>query len=104
VARDRTGPDAAIILYSLRTHQVQKLADSGFSPHCTADGKKIVYFAQSNIRILDLQTRAVTTMPFKVPGEQVDDAWLRLSRDGRTLYVRSANEQSDVWIAQLPQD
>ncbi|HJQ38226.1 MAG TPA: protein kinase [Thermoanaerobaculia bacterium] len=104
-ARDRTGLVASILLYSVRTRKVEKLADNGSSPHWTPDGRKIVYFDRSNVRILDLQSRAVTTVPFRqLPGEQLDlrSTWVRLSPDGQTLYVRSTSEQSNIWLAQFP--
>ena len=105
-AGDRAGPFAGIILYSLRTRRVEKLSDKGASPHWTPDGKKLVYFEREDIRVLDLRTRAVTTVPFKqLPGEPID---LReifvvcLSREGETLYVQSTSEQSDIWFARFP--
>ena len=102
-SRDRMGRE--IILYSLRTHEVEKLADGGASPQWTPDGNKVVYFERQDIRILDLRTRAVSIVPFRqLPGEQIDlrGTWVvRLSKDGRTLYVQSTNPQSDIWLAQF---
>jgi len=95
----------AIFLYALRTHGLEKLSNSGTSPQWTADGKKIVYFERQDIRIHDLQSHAVTSVPFRpLPGEQIDlrATWaVRLSGDGRTLYVQSTNPQSDIWLAQF---
>ena len=103
--RDRNG--AAILLYSLRTRRAEKVADAGASPHWTPDGKKLVYFDRQDIRILDLHTRAVTTVPFsQIPGEPIDlrDTWVvRLSRDAMTLYVQSTRPQSDIWLARFRQ-
>ncbi|HKS23970.1 MAG TPA: protein kinase [Thermoanaerobaculia bacterium] len=100
-----TGADMSVILYTLRTHRVEKLTDNGASPQWTADGRKIVYFGRQDIHILDLRSRAVTTVPFRqIPGEEIDlrATWaVRLSGDGRTLYVQSTSRQSDIWIAQF---
>ena len=101
-AIDRNG---RIILYSLRTRRVETLPHKGASPQWTPDGKKLVYFERQSILILDLRTRAVTTIPFpQLPGEQIDlqAIWgVRLSRDGQTLYVQSPRPQSDIWIARF---
>jgi len=95
----------AIILYSLRTRRAEKLSEKGGSPHWTPDGKKIVYFEQQAIRILDLESRSVRTAPFTSPaGAEIDlrRPAARLSRDGATLYVRQVIHQGDIWLMRFP--
>ncbi|MFL6246581.1 MAG: protein kinase domain-containing protein [Thermoanaerobaculia bacterium] len=98
----------AIMLYSLRTRQVEKLSDSGSSPQWTPDGKKVVYFERQDVRIVDLESHTTRIVPFTaLPGDQIDlrgTASARLSRDGTTLYVREAIQQGDIWIAALSRE
>jgi len=114
VSRDQREPDTqratpndppgAILLYSLKTRQVEKLSNSGFAPHWTPDGKKVVYFERQDIRILDLQTRALRVVQFPSLGvAQVDlRSFPRLSRDATTLCVLQASEQGDIWMVRFP--
>ncbi|HET8775114.1 MAG TPA: hypothetical protein VFP80_15035, partial [Thermoanaerobaculia bacterium] len=102
---DGPGLFAGILLYSLRTNRAEKLADSGALPHWTPDGRKLVYFDRQELRMLDLQSRAVTPVPFRqFPGEQINlrATAVRVSRDVNTIYVQSTSPQSDIWIARLP--
>ncbi|HEX8171924.1 MAG TPA: protein kinase, partial [Thermoanaerobaculia bacterium] len=113
VSRDRRDPDAqraapndppgAIVLYSLRTHQAERLSNSGFAPHWTPDGKQIVYFERQDVRILDLATRALRIVPLPPLGGAPVDLrnFPRLSRDCTTLYVRQDTEQSDIWMVRF---
>ena len=95
----------AIILYSLRTRRAEKLSENGSSPHWTPDGKKIVYFGQHAIQILDLESRSVRTAPFTLLSSAEIDLRrpaARLSRDAATLYVRQVSHQGDVWLMRFP--
>ena len=97
----------ALMLYSMQTGRTELLSEIGYSPQWTADGRKIVFFGPSDIRILDLATRATTIVPFtSAPGVQVDlrGAAARLSRDGTTLYVRQTQQQGDIWFVRFPKD
>jgi Tol biopolymer transport system component len=104
-SQDRVGAALKVFLYSLRTRRIEKIADDGASPHWTPDGKKLVYFQRQAICILDVATRAVTTVPVtQLPDTRIDlrSTWVHLSRQGETVYVRSTKEESDIWLAQFP--
>jgi Tol biopolymer transport system component len=102
---DGPGLFSGTLLYSLRTRRVEKVSASGASPHWTPDGTKLVYFEAQDLRILDLQSRAVTIVPFReLPGEQPNlrATAVRLSPRGETVYVQTTSPQSDIWFARLP--
>jgi eukaryotic-like serine/threonine-protein kinase len=100
----RGDPPVAVILYSLRTRRVEKLANNGYAPHWTPDGKKIVYFERDKIQILDLQSRALRTVAAPV----LDGAPIafgnatRLSGDASKLYIKQTVQEGDIWIARFP--
>ena len=116
IARDQREPDTqrmapntppgAIVLYSLRTRRPETLSKSGFAPHWTPDGTKVVYFERQDIRVIDLQSRATRLVPFTPAGGAQVDLWNmpRLSRDATTLYVRQASQQADIWIVRFPNE
>ena len=95
--RNGGGP---IVLYSLQTRRAEQLADGGAFPNWTPDGKQVVFFGEKDVRIVDLATRALRTIPFPpIAGAQIDlRDGSRLSADAATLYVRQASQQSDVWM------
>jgi Tol biopolymer transport system component len=97
-------PPGAIVIYSLRKRRAETLSTSGFAPHWTPDGTKVVYFKRRDIRILDLQSRALKIVPFTPHGgaQLALGDMPRLSRDVATLYVRQATQQADIWIAHFP--
>jgi len=112
--REQESLSGAIVLYSLRTHRAERLPASGSAPHWTPDGRKVVYFERQEVRVLDLASRATTSVPFTaLPGGEIDlrgvTSYLsrdvaRLSRDGATLYVRQEISQSDIWMVRFPPD
>jgi eukaryotic-like serine/threonine-protein kinase len=114
VSRDQREPDAqratpndppgSILLYSLQTKQVERLANTGFAAHWSADGAKVVYFEREDIRIYDMKTRTQRIVPFTpASGEEIDlRNFPRLSRDAATLCVQQAIEQGDIWMVRFP--
>ena len=94
-----------IKVYSLRTRTAETVSANGSSPHWTPDGKKIVYFERKDIRVIDLKTHAVSTVPFESVGGvpvEVTSISTRLSRDAETVYVQQAIEQGDIWLVRFP--
>lgn len=100
------GPRSGLALYTPRTRKVEKILDYGFRPQWFADGKRVLFFTNQSIGILDVDTRQVASSPFTPPsGVQVADSdFPRLSRDGSTLYVRQTLEQGDIWVVRLDQE
>ena len=99
-------PTGAIALYSLRTHQAERLSPSGFAPHWTPDGTKLVYFERHDVRILDVKTREQKIVPVPPAGDtEIDLRNIpRLSQDGATLYVRQTTQQGDIWMVRFPSE
>ena len=96
-----TGPNAGIILYTLRTRRAEKVFDTGVRPQFLPDGQRLVFFERDRVGILDLDTRQVTRAPWApMPGAQVDlySALPVLSKDGTTLFIRYIHEQGDIWV------
>ncbi|HEV2719762.1 MAG TPA: protein kinase [Thermoanaerobaculia bacterium] len=95
----------AIVLYSLRTRRAETLSESGVSPSWTPDGKKVIYCERHEVRILDLASRSLTTVPFTMPGSAYIDLrdGARISRDAKTLYMLQTVRQADIWMVRFPE-
>ena len=91
------------LLYSLATRQYRTLLDRGIAPQWLPDGRHIAVFENDSIGIIDVDSRQLTTSPFRpLPGmDEVLNVNPRLSKDGSTLYGRQTLEQSDIWMLQL---
>ncbi|HKS23939.1 MAG TPA: protein kinase [Thermoanaerobaculia bacterium] len=92
-----------ISVYSLPSHELDKVLNYGTFPLWLPDGKHIVFFDDRKIGILDLGTRSVTTAPFNPPPRVDTDITQtpRLSRDASTLYVCQTIEQGTIWMVQF---
>jgi hypothetical protein len=60
----------------------------------------VLFFENQRIGLLDLESRRDVTVPFSLPGVQLDYSSV-LSRDASALYVRQRLEQADVWLVRL---
>jgi serine/threonine protein kinase/WD40 repeat protein len=97
-------PQRGIGVYSLPTGRFALALDHGRSPQWLPDSRRVVFFEQQSIGILDADTWAVSTIPFPpLPGVELDDTVVapRVSSDGKTLYVRQTLEQGDIWLVHL---
>jgi Tol biopolymer transport system component len=107
VRRDRSGvPAPGVFSYSLATRRHETVSERGHSPQWLPGGK-IVFFEKNAIGVVDVDTRAVISAPFKpLPGVRLDDTIIypRISRDGRMLYLRQVLEQGDIWMVRTAKD
>jgi Tol biopolymer transport system component len=94
------GINPGIVIYSLRTRQLQPVLDRGNWPQWLPDGRHIAFFDKRSVGIFDLDSRRVTSTfaPTDVDLSTAIAVSPFLSRDGSTLYVRQAIEQGDIWL------
>ena len=100
------GPPASterrISIFSLPAHRLEIL-NPGRWPFWLPDGRRVVFFENENIRILDVASRHVSTASFTPPpGVELGSGIApRLSNDGSSLFLRQTVEQGDIWIARF---
>jgi Tol biopolymer transport system component len=93
--------DPGILVYWPRTRKSEMVLTRAVNgPQWLPDGKSILFFENQRIGLLDLASRRDFTVPFFLPGVQLDYSSV-LSRDGSSLYVRQRLEQADVWLVRL---
>jgi Tol biopolymer transport system component len=93
--------DPGILIYSPRTqHSDLVLTRQVSGPQWLPDGRHVLFFENQRIGLLDLESRRDVTVPFSLPGVQLDYSSV-LSRDASALYVRQRLEQADVWLVRL---
>jgi serine/threonine protein kinase len=91
-----------IFVYSLPTRRVEMLLSHGSSPQWLPDGKRIAFFENDGIGILDLTSGRVTmNVVAPLSGGELNRTTPRLTIDGSTLYVRQTLEQGDVWMVRF---
>ena len=96
--------DPGIGFYSPETRRFDKIPATGVStePEWLPGGRRVAIFGNQNTRILDLDSRSMTSAPFQPPqGVDFEIVSPRLSKDGSTLYARQMLEQGDVWMVRF---
>ena len=96
-------PPMGFGVYSVQTRRFETLLDHGLFPQWLPD-MRVLFFGPNSLGVLDLQRRGIVSIPFK-PMTGVDlegnSNPPRISPDGRTLFVRQALEQGDIWTVNL---
>ena len=91
----------------LESGRSEQVSERGQSPQWLPDSRNVVFFDKNSINILDVDTRRVTTSPFRaLSGVRLEDTIIfpRLSRDGSTVYLRQVLEQGDVWMVRTAKE
>ncbi len=95
------GGAPSVAVYSLESRRLEKVLNRGDRPRWI-DDKRIAFFDDKSINVLDLETRTVTSSPFApVPEIWLDAVTPRFSRDGKVLYARQTIEQGDIWMMRV---
>jgi len=97
-------PDAkSIVVYSLQTRRWETVAERGTTPMWLPDSRHLAFFDKQNIGVVDLDSKVVTTTPFKPPSnvEPENSQTTHVSSDGRTLFLRQTLERDDVWLVRF---
>ena len=104
--RERVGLPASmwgIATYTIATRSVEKMSDRGIAPSWLPDGRRIIFFEDDAIAVLDVETRHTDRIPVAIDGVELNNTSVspRLSRDRAAVYVRQALEQADVWLVRI---
>jgi Tol biopolymer transport system component len=90
--------DASIFSYSFASQRYERLADFGDRPVWLNDNRRVLFFSQEKLLLLDSQTRKVREILSVAPNRFQS---LGLSRDGRVIYFSLQTIEADIWLASL---
>ena len=87
---------AGIVVYSFDTGQYEMLLDYGASPVWFNDDRRLLFFHEGKLLVLDSRTKRVKEVfAFSPSG-----SWgYGLSRDNRLLYFTRTTSQADIWLS-----
>ena len=91
------GVHAGVTLYDPAAKRYTTLTETGRYPTWLADDRRLVFFHDGRLFILDSQTRAVEPLP-PLPGYA--EAFT-ISRDNRWLYYEQNHREGDIWTIDL---
>ena len=82
-------------LYELATKRYEHLSDRGFFPQWLPDGKRILFFDDGVIAVIDVATKQIRQVPFarKLRG-------FELTPDGHALILYERTVEADIWLVQ----
>ncbi len=86
-----------IVLYDLASRQYRQLNDFGNLPRFLPDGQRLLFVDQSNLWLIDSQTKETRTVFTSPPNSQA--IHFALAPDGRSIYVLQTTTESDIWEA-----
>jgi Tol biopolymer transport system component len=96
--RSADGTDVSIGVFSLETHEYERLTDFGSRPSWLGDSRRLVFASQGKIFLLDRETKAYRELFAPEDG----DAWaVSISKDDRTLYFSLSRDEADIWLLTL---
>ena len=91
------GVHAGIAVYDPAAKQYTTLTETGRYPTWLADNRRLVFFRDGRLFVLDSQTRAVEPLP-PLPGF---GEGFTISRDDRWLYYEQNHREGDIWTIDL---
>jgi Tol biopolymer transport system component len=91
------GVHAGVTLYDLAANRYTTLTDSGRYPTWLADNRRLVFFRDGRLFLLDSQTKSVEPLP-PLPGYSEG---FTISRDNKWLYYEQNHREGDIWTIDL---
>jgi eukaryotic-like serine/threonine-protein kinase len=93
-------PDArqvpGVVLYSLGDRRYVRLTDRGNSATWLSDSRRLLYWDDGTLVLLDTATRTSRPVLTTPPGSEYND--FCLSPDDRVLYLARDSEEGDIWL------
>ncbi len=85
-----------VVLYSLDDRSYVRITDRGQAPTWLSDSRRLLYWDNDKIFLLDTASRTSRQVLSTPPGSAYND--FSLSADDRTLYLSRDTEQGDIWL------
>ncbi|MGE0460564.1 MAG: protein kinase [Vicinamibacterales bacterium] len=91
------GVHAGVTLFDPASNRYTTLTETGRYPTWLADDRRLVFFSNGRLFLLDTQTGAVDALP-SLPGYSEG---FTISRDNRWIYYEQNHREGDIWIIDL---
>jgi Tol biopolymer transport system component len=92
-------PPSGIAVYSLDSQQYEKLTDFGSQPVWLNDSRRLLFQYQSNLYLIDSQTRKTHELLSVAP--QRFGVGVTLPQDDRLIYFSLVTTEADIWLMTL---
>ncbi|HSB10276.1 MAG TPA: protein kinase [Blastocatellia bacterium] len=89
---------AGIMVYSFKDHRYEKLTDSGASPRWLSDNRRLLFFNEGALQVVDSLTKRVSTVMEITPDVFFGFA---LPKDERFIYFTQASSEIDIWLSEI---
>jgi Tol biopolymer transport system component len=91
------GSEAGIGIYSLQTGKFKKLTGYGMDPVWLNDSRRLLFYNDGRIDILETDTKRTHTV-LSVAPKTVARRGFALSPDDRTIYFSQSTTEGDIWL------
>jgi serine/threonine protein kinase len=92
-------PIEGVVIYSLQSHQYERLTDFGEWPVWLPDSRRVLFVANGkNFYVVDSSSKQVRKV-FSVDRDIIGPP--QLTRDGKTAYFSRRVTESDIWLVTL---
>ena len=85
-----------VVLYSVAERRYVRITDRGMAPLWLSDSRRLLYWDEGRIFLLDTRSKAARQVLATPPGSEYND--FSLSGDDRTLYLSRDTEQGGIWL------
>jgi len=109
--RRLAGSAAGIVVYSLDSHQYEKLTDFGSFPRWLSDSRRLLFEGRGKLYLIDSQTKKFhEVFLFDSQTKRLHEVLsvstpefgaLALSRDDRLIYYSLYSYEADIWLMTL---
>ena len=90
---------SGIFLYTLDTHQYERLTDFGLRPVWLSDNRRLLFDDGYKLYLVDSHSKRVREV-LSIDPDRVER--FSLSRDDRHLVIMRTSRESDIWLLTLP--
>jgi Tol biopolymer transport system component len=94
--RKLAGYSNGIYCYAFDSHMYERLTEYGEMPVWLKDNRRLLFFKQDKLYLLDSQTRKTQELMTVAPHRFQS---LGISRDGRAIYFSLQTTEADIWLA-----
>lgn len=89
---------AGLIVYTVGTGAVRRVASSGAGPRWLRDSRRVLYVDRGRLALLDTETGRSQVL-FSIAGEVIISP--AITGDERTIYFVRLKNEGDIWLATL---
>jgi Tol biopolymer transport system component len=91
------GSEAGIGVYILDSNRFEKLTDYGMDPAWLSDNRRLLFYNDGRIDLLDSTTKNTHTVLSPAP-QSVAKRGFAISSDDRTIYFSQSSTEADIWL------